>query len=247
MGDAGEGLIDADARIQERMEELERERAQQHVRKPVRDPEQVRALESLRLARTELERQLGGDDARTAPRADRSRRSKRSTGGWRPGRAHAKSEGVTAPSTLSRRHQAPLPPLRPVARLSRLGVAAESLSLVRGAPAIPLFPRPASARRYARSPTTGSFEPPVDAAAALRGGDRRRPAACARPVGVEAVPRVARGRCASTRRAATSIRPKPTSSPGRLPALAEHARGLSLRARSARARAALRVRRRRVD
>ena len=26
MGDAGEGLIDADARIQERMEELERER-----------------------------------------------------------------------------------------------------------------------------------------------------------------------------------------------------------------------------
>ena len=29
MGDAGEGLIDADARIQERMEELERERTQQ--------------------------------------------------------------------------------------------------------------------------------------------------------------------------------------------------------------------------
>jgi hypothetical protein len=57
MGDAGEGLIDADARIQERMEELERERAQTR-RRDVRDPEQVRALESLRLARTELERQL---------------------------------------------------------------------------------------------------------------------------------------------------------------------------------------------
>jgi hypothetical protein len=57
MGDAGEGLIDADARIQERMEELERERAQTQ-RRDVRDPEQVRALESLRLARTELERQL---------------------------------------------------------------------------------------------------------------------------------------------------------------------------------------------
>ena len=57
MGDAGEGLIDADARIQERMEELERERAQIR-RRDVRDPEQVRALESLRLARTELERQL---------------------------------------------------------------------------------------------------------------------------------------------------------------------------------------------
>jgi hypothetical protein len=58
MGDAGEGLIDADSRIQERMEELERERQQAKV-KQVRDPEKVRALESLRLARTELERQLG--------------------------------------------------------------------------------------------------------------------------------------------------------------------------------------------
>jgi hypothetical protein len=57
MGDAGEGLIDADARIQERMEELERERRQTRT-KPARDPEKVRALESLRLARTELERQL---------------------------------------------------------------------------------------------------------------------------------------------------------------------------------------------
>ena len=58
MGDAGEGLIDADSRIQERMEELERERQQSKV-KQVRDPEKVRAIESLRLARTELERQLG--------------------------------------------------------------------------------------------------------------------------------------------------------------------------------------------
>ena len=57
MGDAGEGLIDADARIQERMEELERERKQQNSR-TVRNPEQLHALESLRLARTELERQL---------------------------------------------------------------------------------------------------------------------------------------------------------------------------------------------
>ena len=57
MGDAGEGLIDADSRIQERMEELERERKQSQT-KAVRDPEKVRALESLRLARTELERQL---------------------------------------------------------------------------------------------------------------------------------------------------------------------------------------------
>ena len=57
MGDAGEGLIDADARIQERMEELERERKSVRKSEP-RDPEQMRALESLRLARTELGRQL---------------------------------------------------------------------------------------------------------------------------------------------------------------------------------------------
>ena len=57
MGDAGEGLIDQDSRIQERMEELERERAKSQT-KDVRNPEAVRALESLKLARTELERQL---------------------------------------------------------------------------------------------------------------------------------------------------------------------------------------------
>jgi hypothetical protein len=57
MSDAGEGLIDADARIQERMEELERERAKPRTR-AVRNPDQVRALESLRLARAELQRQF---------------------------------------------------------------------------------------------------------------------------------------------------------------------------------------------
>ena len=57
MGDAGEGLIDADSRIQERMEEIARERQKMRTI-DVRNPEQVRALESLRLARTELERQL---------------------------------------------------------------------------------------------------------------------------------------------------------------------------------------------
>ena len=57
MGDAGEGLIDAESRIQERMEDLERERSQKNAR-PVRDPELVRALEGLRLARKELERQF---------------------------------------------------------------------------------------------------------------------------------------------------------------------------------------------
>ena len=57
MGDAGEGLIDAEARIQERMEEMERARVQR-LPKTVRDPGRMQALESLRLARTELQRQL---------------------------------------------------------------------------------------------------------------------------------------------------------------------------------------------
>ena len=57
MGDSGEGLIDAEARIQERQEEMERARTNR-LPKTVRDPERVHALESLRLARTELERQL---------------------------------------------------------------------------------------------------------------------------------------------------------------------------------------------
>ena len=58
MGDSGEGLIDAEGRIQERMEELERERTRLQHGKVVRDPEKEQALESLRLARTELDRQL---------------------------------------------------------------------------------------------------------------------------------------------------------------------------------------------
>jgi hypothetical protein len=57
MGDAGEGLIDADAKIQERMEELQLSRARAK-RPAVKNPEQLREVESLRLARTELTRQL---------------------------------------------------------------------------------------------------------------------------------------------------------------------------------------------
>jgi hypothetical protein len=58
MGDSGEGLIDAELRIQERMEELEQERARKSGKRLT--PEQVRAIESLqslKLARTEIERQ----------------------------------------------------------------------------------------------------------------------------------------------------------------------------------------------
>ncbi len=58
MADAGEGLIDAQNRIQERMDEREEERARRAVRKKEQDPEKLRRAESLRLARTELARQL---------------------------------------------------------------------------------------------------------------------------------------------------------------------------------------------
>ncbi len=57
MGDSGEGLVDADARIQERIEERESERKRRGNASPALDPERVRELESLRLAKTELERQ----------------------------------------------------------------------------------------------------------------------------------------------------------------------------------------------
>lgn len=57
MGDAGEGLIDADARIQERMEELALSRAKGR-RQAVKNPEQQRQLDSLKLARAAAARQL---------------------------------------------------------------------------------------------------------------------------------------------------------------------------------------------
>ena len=56
MGDSGEGLVDAEARIQERMEEREADRRRTNTA-PVVDPEKVRERESLKLARAELMRQ----------------------------------------------------------------------------------------------------------------------------------------------------------------------------------------------
>lgn len=58
MGDAGEGLIDAEARLQERIDELEETRKAAKDRRPRIDPEHVRMVESLRLARKELQNQL---------------------------------------------------------------------------------------------------------------------------------------------------------------------------------------------
>jgi hypothetical protein len=58
MGDSGEGLVDASARIQERMEEIQESRRMTQQGESRLDPERMRALESLRLTRIDLERQL---------------------------------------------------------------------------------------------------------------------------------------------------------------------------------------------
>jgi hypothetical protein len=59
MGDSGEGLVDAESRIQERMEEREADRRRAGAHGTIGDPEKVREQESLKLARAELTRQAG--------------------------------------------------------------------------------------------------------------------------------------------------------------------------------------------
>jgi hypothetical protein len=58
MGDSGEGLVDASSRLQERMEEIQDSRRMTKQGESRLDPERIRALESLRLAKIDLERQL---------------------------------------------------------------------------------------------------------------------------------------------------------------------------------------------
>ena len=58
MGDAGEGLVDAESRLAERMEEREQEKRRARQGGKGGDPERMRQLESLRLAKTEMQRQL---------------------------------------------------------------------------------------------------------------------------------------------------------------------------------------------
>jgi hypothetical protein len=58
MGDAGEGLVDAESRLAERMEEREEEKKKARQAAKGGDPERARQVESLRLARTEMQRQL---------------------------------------------------------------------------------------------------------------------------------------------------------------------------------------------
>ena len=58
IGDAGEGLVDAESRLAERMDEREQERQRQRNFKNSGDPERRRELDSCRLARAELQSQL---------------------------------------------------------------------------------------------------------------------------------------------------------------------------------------------
>ena len=58
MGDAGEGLVDAESRLAERMEEREQEKRKAKQAGKGADPERARQLESFRLARTEMQPQL---------------------------------------------------------------------------------------------------------------------------------------------------------------------------------------------
>lgn len=54
MSDSGEGLVDAEARLQERLQEREHEKKRLAAAAASADPERLRHLESLRLARAEL-------------------------------------------------------------------------------------------------------------------------------------------------------------------------------------------------
>ena len=58
MGDAGEGLVDTESRLAERMNEQEEEKMRARQAAKGGDPERTRQLESCRLARTEMQRQL---------------------------------------------------------------------------------------------------------------------------------------------------------------------------------------------
>ena len=58
MGDAGEGLVDAESRLAERMDEREEEKKQARSIANSGDPERARQCESCRLARTDMQRQL---------------------------------------------------------------------------------------------------------------------------------------------------------------------------------------------
>ncbi len=66
ISDGAEGLVDAQTRLQERMDELEEARAAARAPR-VKDPERASRVESYRLARIALERQLESAHPRRRP------------------------------------------------------------------------------------------------------------------------------------------------------------------------------------
>jgi len=58
MSDSGEGLVDASSRLAERRDELEEERRQARNGARRLDPARARAMETLRLAKADIGRQL---------------------------------------------------------------------------------------------------------------------------------------------------------------------------------------------
>jgi hypothetical protein len=58
MSDSGEGLVDVSTRLAERMDELEEERRKANNGAKRMDPVKAGAIESLRLARADVRRQL---------------------------------------------------------------------------------------------------------------------------------------------------------------------------------------------
>ena len=80
MSDAGEGLVDAEARLQEQMDAREHEKRRRTAGK-VADPEKHRANENLRLARADLATQLELT-ANPARRTRSAPRSRKSTAAW---------------------------------------------------------------------------------------------------------------------------------------------------------------------
>jgi hypothetical protein len=67
MSDSGEGLVDAEARLQEQIDAREEERKRRGM-PAVKDPEKMRERESLRLAMAQLEQQLGATQNETRRR-----------------------------------------------------------------------------------------------------------------------------------------------------------------------------------
>ena len=178
MGDAGEGLIDADRGFRSGWKSSSAS-ARRMRHQDVRDPEQVHALESLRLARTELERQLGATthERRRAQIAQAIEEvDRRDDGGAAP-------DSVRDPS-VSRRHQTPFPSF--ARSLGYLDWASQPnpFRSFREAPEVALHPRPdASAEttaigdllRYALGLSAWKQDPLVALVAARQSVERQSP------------------------------------------------------------------------